>query len=129
MFMSACYGISFVVTIKEENEQKVIETLQERIKKAKEDNVNYGIKEIPNTFKELLEIFFVEHQKMFNFRRVGNMWFVDSGFNASYGWECVMLNMFKDIAPYLENKSELTIDIDNDYDYLVVKNGKAIQKH
>ena len=54
---------------------------------------------------------------------------VNSGFNASYRWEVVMIEMFKEITPYLEDKSELYIDIENDYDRLVVKKGKCIQTH
>lgn len=36
---------------------------------------------------------------------------------------------FKLIAPYLADKSELYIYPDDDYDHLVVKNGKCVQVH
>ena len=35
-------------------------------------------------------------------------------FDASYGWEGVMIDMFKLIAPYIVDKSELFIDINNE---------------
>ena len=81
--MSACYAINVELRVKDE--AKVIETLQNKINRAKEENVDYGIEEVPTTLKELLGIFFVEHQEMYNYKRVGNWHMVDSGFNASYG--------------------------------------------
>lgn len=125
--MSACYAINVELRVKDE--AKVIETLQNKINRAKEENVDYGIEEVPTTLKELLGIFFVEHQEMYNYKRVGNWHMVDSGFNASYGWEVVMMDMFREITPYLEDKSELYIDIENDYDKLVIKKGKCVQIH
>lgn len=127
--MSACYSVNVELRIKEGCEGKVIETLQNKIKRAKEEMVDYGIKEIPNTLKELLGIFFVEKGVYYSYKQVGTWYWVDSSFNASYGWETVMINMFEEIAPYLEDKSELYIDIENDYDKIIIKNGKAIQKH
>ena len=50
-------------------------------------------------------------------------------FAASYGWERVMLDMFALIAPYFKDNSTFTIDIDNEYDSLIVKDGKAKQLH
>ena len=50
-------------------------------------------------------------------------------FNASYGWESVMIEVFEAIAPYLRNGSILKIYPDSDYDHLMVKDGKAIWLH
>lgn len=44
-------------------------------------------------------------------------------FNASYGWESVLIKMFKILGVYLANGSQLDISIDNDYDGLVIRNG------
>ena len=52
-----------------------------------------------------------------------------NAFNASYGWEVVMIEMFETITPFLEDGSELLIYPDSDYDKLIVKNGKCIQVH
>ena len=46
-------------------------------------------------------------------------------FDASYGWESVMIEVFELLAPYLQDGSELKIYPDSDYDYLVVRGGKA----
>ena len=127
--MSACYSVNVELRVKKDCEEKVIETLQNKIKRAKEEMTDYGIKEIPNTLKELLGIFFVSHGDYYNYKQVGTWYIVDSAFNASYGWESVMISMFKEITPYLENKSELYIDIDNDYDRLVIRKGHCFQTH
>ena len=61
---------------------------------------------------------------------IGRKWIrYENGFDASYGWESVMMEMFELIAPYLADGSELYIYPDNDYDHLLIKNGKCIQKH
>lgn len=52
-----------------------------------------------------------------------------NGFDASYGWESVMMEMFEILAPFLEDKSEMYIYPDEDYDHLTVKNGKYVQVH
>lgn len=44
-------------------------------------------------------------------------------FNASYGWESVLVKMFKILGVYLANGSQLDISIDNDYNGLVIRNG------
>lgn len=46
-------------------------------------------------------------------------------FNASYSWESTMIEVFQLIAPFLQDGSELKIYPDSDYDYFVVKDGKA----
>jgi len=127
--MSACYSVNVELRVKKDCEEKVIETLQNKIKRAKEENTDYGIETIPTTLKELLGIFFVSHGDYYNYKQVGTWYWVDSAFNASYGWETVMITAFKEIASYLDNKSELYIDIDNDYDKLVIRKGECIQTH
>ena len=48
-----------------------------------------------------------------------------SGFDASYGWEHVMMDAFEDIAPFLEEGSEIKIYPDSGLDHGVVENGKV----
>jgi len=50
-----------------------------------------------------------------------------NGFNASYGWEMVMMEMFALIAPHLKDGSWMDIDCDDGVDELVVENGKYKQ--
>lgn len=46
-------------------------------------------------------------------------------FDASYGWESIMQDMFKAIAPALEDGSYLEIWPDHGKDYLEVRDGKV----
>ena len=53
----------------------------------------------------------------------------ENDFDASYGWERVLMEMFEVLTPFVKNGSELFMYVDNDYDKLVVKNGKCVQAH
>ena len=48
-----------------------------------------------------------------------------AGFDASYGWENVMMEAFEDIAPFIEEGSEIKIYPDSGLDHGVVENGKV----
>lgn len=47
---------------------------------------------------------------------------------ATYGWESVMMEMFEELAPVLEDGSDLFINCDDGADVLVIKDGKCIQE-
>jgi len=49
----------------------------------------------------------------------------NSGFDASYGWEMVMEQAFGVMAKYLEDGSELCLDMDEGSRDFTVKDGKA----
>jgi len=49
----------------------------------------------------------------------------ESDFDACYGWESVMLDMFKFIAPVLKDGSEIEIWPDDGWQRLYIKNGKV----
>lgn len=127
--MSACYSVNVELRVKKGCEEKVVEILQDKIKRGYLEHVEYGIENMPTTIKEMMGVFFVSHGDYYNYKQVGTWYMVDSAFNASYGWEVVMITMFKEITCCLEDKSELVIDIDNDYDKLVIKKGECIQIH
>ena len=54
---------------------------------------------------------------------------INSDFDASYSWEIVMTAAFAAMAEHLDEKSELYIHPDYDYDLLVIENGKVVYKH
>ena len=131
--MGACYDVTLKVKVL--NEKGAIKAQNEHIEN---DTMTYysldkyakeGI--TTETFDDLMRIFLAgwKGQEVKISKCSNGFTVYENSFNASYGWEVVMITMFQEIAPYLENKSELVIDIDNDYDKLVVKDGKAIQKH
>ena len=53
----------------------------------------------------------------------------ESTFDASYGWESVMTDMFQSVAPMLEDGSELLVYPDEDYDHITVQDGAAVWLH
>ena len=79
------------------------------------------------TLRGCLDLVFVEHQHMYDYKEEGNeneyTVYVNSGFDASYGWAFVMLDCFKAIVPLLEDGSELYID----NEHWVVENGLMIK--
>ena len=65
----------------------------------------------------------VTYEKLFNPE------IYENDFNASYGWERIMMEWFEVLAPFLANGSQMLIYPDEDYDKLVIKNGKCVQIH
>lgn len=66
---------------------------------------------------------------MFDVANDDNGWTTYSnGFDATYGWESVMMEMFEELAPVLEDGSDLFINCDDGVDVLVIKYGKCIQE-
>lgn len=132
--MGACYYIELKIKIK--NEISVIEILQERIKRNTEQGVNYCLQNFrkngigTETLDDLFKIFLAGDRSSYEAERQENdVIYIQNGFDASYGWETEMIEMFKEIAPALENGSEFYIYPDNDYDLIVVENGKYKQIH
>lgn len=126
--MSACYDIEIMLKIK--NEDKVVEILKNKIKEDTEsDKVHYTIEKTPNTIEDLMGIFFAKHQDMFNYSKDKNIVRVYSAFNASYGWEVVMIEMFNAISTELENGSKFYLGIENDYDKFIIRNNQVVQTH
>ena len=113
--MSACYSIELNITVK--NFIKLDEILNSYdIYQNKKLNLH-----------EKLEYIFAQSKNVLEVKK--NNIFINSDFNASYGWENIMINIFIKISEVLKNNSKLIIYIENDYDELYVKNGKVIQAH
>lgn len=49
-----------------------------------------------------------------------------NSFDASYGWESVMIDAFIAVAPYLADNSYIKIYPDSGVDYWIVRGGKAV---
>ena len=132
--MGACYSIWLLAKLKTGTEDKIAETLNNKIMRADSENVDYAVKKLypkfkfPYTLEQLMEIFFVQHQGMFDMTIKDGQISIKSAFDASYGWEMVMIDAVEEILPYLEDKSEICIDIDEGYDRFVVEHGKMVSK-
>ena len=133
--MGSCYYVKLKVKLKDK--EKAIKALQDKISRADKEHINYGFDSCLknknydlNVFDDLIRVFLAEHQNDFTIEQTkrGFTKYI-SGFNASYGWESVMIEMFEEIAPYLEDRSKLYIDCDDGWDEFVVADGKSYQTH
>lgn len=129
--MGACYSVDLKVNFIDEegavkalNEHMVNDT---RADYSLEKYANIGV--TPDTFDGLMKILLAEAQRKVVIYEHEGFKFYENDFDASYGWEGVMMDWFNVLAPFLKNGSELLIYPDSDYDKLVIKNGKCIQIH
>lgn len=96
--------------------------------------VNFGIElypfKSPSSIEDYMALYFVSHQRMYDLekRRWKNgkvTYSVKTGFDASYGWEMVMLDLFEGLAEYLERGSILDMWPDNYHETYRIKDGKV----
>ena len=135
--MNACYDVNLKIQFKDkESEDAAIHAMQNFIAEHDGSGINFSLSAYkkegttPDTLDGLLKIFLAGWNMCHPEIKHGRKWIrYENSFDASYSWESVMMKMFKLIAPYLADKSELYIYPDDDYDHLVVKNGKCVQVH
>lgn len=124
--MGQTYSVYLKLRIKDAEGLK--KALSDKIARGKKEHVSYQLDACKDrgidvtTLEGLLRVFFGDLEP-------GNGGTCVSGFDASYGWENVMIEAFEEMAPFLKDGASLKIYPDASYDLLVVKSGKAIQKH
>ena len=130
--MGACYSVRLKVKV--QDEPGAIKALNDHM--TNNTRADYSLEEYAEqgitteTFDDLMRIFlagwkgqevFINPEKRFTI--------YENDFDASYGWEVVLMDMFEVLTPFVKNGSELFMYVDNDYDRLVVKRGKCVQVH
>lgn len=129
--MGACYSVTVTVNITDE--PGIIKALNEHIIHDVRSNYSlekYAVQGITTeTFDDLMRILLANNQGEVSIDQEDKFTIYDSCFNASYGWEGVMMEWFDVMAPYLADDSQMLIYPDTDYDKLVIKNKKCIQIH
>ena len=129
--MGQCYDVNLKVRFKDEEGAK--RALRAKIARGKQEHVLYDVQGLRmkgfdfDNIRDLMSVFFCEWGD--RLRPAADEAWLNSGFNASYGWESVMMDAFEKIAPFLEDGSEIIIYPDSDYDKAEVTNGKAIWVH
>ena len=112
-------------TLKSKNESETIRLMNEYIDQNEGKGVIFSLENSDReTLEGLMKIFITDRQFQVEERLNGIKY--SSGFDASYGWETVMLEMFKYISESLEDESEIVIYPDSGRDRIIIKNGKAI---
>ena len=130
--MGACYDV--ILRVKIYDEGGAINALNELIKNDTRTNYNlekYAAQGITTeTYDDLMRIFLagwkgqeVQITDSKGYKKYEN------GFDASYGWEDVLINMFTTIAPFSADKSRLLVYPDSDYYDLRIKDGECIWVH
>lgn len=130
--MGACYSVRLKVNL--QDEPGAIKALNDHMKSN--TKADYSLEEYakegvtPDTFNNLMRIFLAGwHGHWVEIYPEKGFTVYENDFDASYGWEGVLMDMFEVLTPFVKNGSELFMYVDNDYDRLVVKKGKCVQVH
>lgn len=125
--MGAVYDVNLQAKIKQGHKLALLNSLISTMSESQIDYLNS--KELDmNKLEDVLAYYFAANSKI-AVGIINDKINISTGFDASYSWECVMIEAFEKMAEHLEDKSELYIYPDSDYDWLVIRNGKKIQKH
>ena len=119
--MGACYSVELKVNIKDE--KGVIEALNNHMNN---DTSAVYKNTVTETFDDLMRVLLADHQRKVYIYKEKKWCYYENDFDASYGWERVMVEWFNVMTPFLGNGSTLVIYIDNDGDEFVIKDGKCI---
>ena len=130
--MGAVYDVDFHANIKKGKIGELVETAKEYMRTIDclKDKLSSGV--LPDNkfylgaeLENILYQLFAGFQDQYVSQITNNEIKVESSFNASYSWEGVMVELFEEIAPFLEDGSRLLIYPDNDFVDCVVRCGKA----
>lgn len=125
--MGQCYSV--VIKAEFKDTESAAKALRGKIERAEEERINYGLAHYKDlgigtdTLEDLLNIFFGGWEGKLKTRDDGAM---DSDFDASYGWEGVMMDAFEVIAPFLEDGSTIKIYPDSGVDKGIANGGAVI---
>lgn len=125
--MGAVYDVNLKAKIKQGHKLALLDSL---VSPMTESQIAYlELKGLDiNKLVDVLVYYFAANSKM-SVDIVNDEIEINTGFDASYLWETVMMDAFEQMAEHLEDKSELYIHPDYDYDLLVIENGKVVYKH
>lgn len=125
--MGAVFSVNLQAKIKQGHKLALLDSL---VSPMSESQIEYlNSKELDmNKLEDVLAYYFAANSKI-AVGIINDKINISTGFDASYSWECAMIEAFEKMTEHLEDKSELYIYPDSDYDWLVIRNGKMIQKH
>lgn len=124
--MGQTYSVYLNIRVKDE--KKAAQALRDKIARAEQEKVQYYLEHYKDigigtdTLHDLLRIFFGGWEGKLRETHNGAL---ESGFDASYGWEGVMMGAFDAIGPHLEDESTLDIWPDSGRDQAVVVDGQV----
>lgn len=125
--MGQTYDVNLRVRFKDEKGAR--KALFDKIGRANEEKVLYDMQGLSmkgfdfDNIWDLMSIFFCGWGQ--RLKEAADKSWQYSCFDASYGWENVMMDAFDKIAPFLEDGSEIKIYPDSGRDYGYVENGQV----
>lgn len=128
--MGASYSVDLVVSLKDE--KKAVEILQRFVQTSDAEfnidkfaAIGIGTK----TFDDLLRIILAGWKfTPVKIEQVGAYKKYSNDFDATYGWESIMIEAFEALVPVLRECSVLDLSADDAYVGFVVTDGKLVQK-
>ena len=129
--MGQCYSVQIKAVFRDEDGAK--KALQAKLDRHEEDHVNYNLDHFTgelglstDNLHDLMGIFFGGWKgKLETAPAPGYRDWLFADFDASYGWESLMMDAFEVIAPYLADGSVIEIWPDSGCDHGTVRNGKV----
>lgn len=124
--MGQCY--TTYLKVRFNDEQGAVKAVQDMLT----DSGEYALEDYSkqtgldyNTIDGILRHFYANWEDGYKWTKTTDPDILSGDFNATYSWESKMIEVFQLLARFLEDGSSLKIYPDSDYDYLVVKDGKA----
>lgn len=131
--MGACYTAQLHIGFENKTDERMaLKKLQEFVYS---ERANFGLDSWKkdgvgtDSLEDIFKILLASQQGYFTADHDGQWSDYENDFDASYGWEGVLIDMFELITPYLKNGSKFYLDCDNDYDEFIVDNGECVQLH
>ena len=125
--MGQCYIIEMDVRYPEANKEKIISTLSKYILDKQANSLaefhldEYAAKGYtPDTWEGVMTLLFTDRGAEISAHHVS------AGFDASYGWEYIMVDAFKSIAHLLDDSSRLIMHADNEEYTYTIQKGKMV---
>lgn len=116
--MGQCYSIELSLKLKDRT--KAISSLNAKIARAGMEHCRYNLEgKDTDSLDDLLRVFLTDTMKF-----DGETYYSD--FDASYGWESVLMDMFECLSDCLEDGSSIKIYPDSGCDHGVIENGKCV---
>lgn len=127
--MGQCYSV--ILKIKVNDEQGAKRALKEKIENDK-DRVQYNVEDFKkegvdtDSLAGLIRVFLAGWKgNNFEIKSQRKFTCFSNDFNACYGWESVMLEMFEALAPYLADRSWIKVWPDSGLDYGIIRDHKV----
>ena len=132
--MGACYDVTLSINVTDE--AAAVKALSEKLHSDTENGrARYAVDRCAekgialNTLDGLISVLLAGDQSDVQIWDVGEFRHYENAFDASYGWERVMVEWFHILTPFLGNGSKMLIYPDSDYDEFVIRDGQCVQLH